>query len=130
MQQSLRFIRFRSIAAWASIGSILLQVNAALLCLLLFSIQQDTLSKTVCERKTQSCHGTCFLLKKLRSVNEQSDSSNGEQHVHFSTLISAEYLVTDQQLPDVEISDLLLPKEQDAEPLSGFGQPALRPPKA
>ena len=57
----------------------LLQINSALVCYGLFSLNQKAIAETLCERKMTDCSGRCFLLKTINTTTDTQPASSGKQ---------------------------------------------------
>jgi hypothetical protein len=75
---SVMSVQTRSIAVLMLVG-MFLQINSALVCFGLFSLNQKVIAETLCERKMTDCCGHCFLLKKINSTNDTQPAPSGKQ---------------------------------------------------
>ncbi len=54
-----------SFVAWLGIAALFVQVNAIPLDYLLFRLNQQEISQTLCEHKVPHCNGHCYLMKQI-----------------------------------------------------------------
>jgi hypothetical protein len=79
--------------------AIFLQVNSVALVTLLFSVNEQQIAATQCEKATPHCNGQCFLKKQMKVAAEDSGgATNSNESSRHLPSISGDYLQSDISL--------------------------------
>ena len=122
--------RIKKPLAILGIAAVLLQVNTVGFYLLLYHMNADTLSQTVCEKRVPACHAKCFLRKELsKASNREDNGTAAEKHTASVLNISVEYLPHIEQHHYRAATSVLSFYFSDSKPLNGYHNSVFNPPR-